>query len=162
MTTWVVDTGPLIFLAKLGRLGLLHREDIKVYIPQAVLDEVRGKVDQATREIEKACGSWLSVQKVGDQRTVEILLAALDVGEAQVIVLAKELDADRIVIDDLDARRFARRAGFKIVGTLGLLLAARLRGDIPSLRAEIEQLELLGFRVAPLLVQAVLSEAGEK
>ncbi len=162
MTAWVADTGPLIFLAKLGHLDLLRCGDAQVYIPQAVLNETRGKLDQATSEIEKARRSWLSVRKVSDRRTVEILLATLDLGEAEVIVLAKELDADRIVIDDLDARRFARRAGFKIVGTLGLLLAARLRGDIPSVQAEIEQLELLGFRAAPLLVKAILREAGEK
>ncbi len=162
MTVWVVDTAPLIFLAKLGHLDLLRCKDAQVFIPHAVLNETRAKSDQATSEIEKARRSWLSVQKVGDRRTVEILLATLDLGEAEVIVLAKELDADRVVIDDLDARRFARRAGFKIVGTLGLLLVARLHGDIPSVRAEIERLELLGFRAAPLLVQAILREAGEE
>jgi predicted nucleic acid-binding protein len=48
-----------------------------------------------------------------------------------------------------------------LVGTLGLLLAARLRGDILSLKEEIEQLQELGFYVAPDLVEAVLEEAGE-
>jgi len=92
---------------------------------------------------------------------VSILLASLDRGEAEVLVLAKELDADRVVMDDLDARRFARRAGFDLVGTLGLLLAARLRGEIPSVQQEIEQLRTLGFRVASPLVEAILREAGE-
>jgi hypothetical protein len=66
-----------------------------------------------------------------------------------------------VVLDDLDARRFARRLGLGMVGTVGLLLAARLRGELPSLHQEIEQLEVLGFRVAPDLVEAVLRVAGE-
>ncbi len=162
MTTWVADTGPLIFLAKLGRLGLLQHGADQVYVPQAVLNEVQAKPDEATKAIEEASRSWLSVRKVGDQRTVEILLATLDRGEAEVIVLAKELDADRVVMDDLDARRFARRAGFDLVGTLGLLLAARLRGEIPTVGEEIERLQILGFRITPSLVEAILREAGEK
>lgn len=101
------------------------------------------------------------MQEVGDRRTVEILIAALDLGEAEVIVLVKEVDADRVVMDDLDARRFARRAGFDLVGTFGLLLAARLRGDIPSLKEKIDQLRALGLYAAPDLVEAILKEAGE-
>jgi len=161
VTTWVTDTGPLIFLAKLGRLDLLHCGADEVYAPWAVLNEVRAKPDEASEAIEEAMRSWLSVQEVGDQRMVSILLASLDRGEAEVLVLAKELDADRVVMDDLDARRFARRAGFDLVGTLGLLLAARLRGEIPSVQQEIEQLRTLGFRVASPLVEAILREAGE-
>lgn len=161
MTTWVVDTGPLIFLAKLGRLNLLQYEADKVCVPQTVLTEVQAQPDEATTAIEAATRSWLSMHAVSDQRTVEILQAELDLGEAEVIVLAKELEADRVVMDDLDARRFARRAGFDLVGTLGLLLAARLRSDIPSLKEEIERLQALGFYVAPDLVEAVLKEAGE-
>jgi len=161
VTIWVADTGPLIFLAKLGRLDLLQHGVGRVYVPQAVLNEVRAKPDEAAKAIEEASHSWLSARKVGDQRAVEILLAALDLGEAEVIVLAKELDADRVVMDDLDARRFARRAGFSLVGTLGLLLAARLRGEIPSVKEEIERLSVLGFRATPALVEAILREAGE-
>jgi predicted nucleic acid-binding protein len=161
VTLWVVDTSPLIFLAELGRLDLLRRGADTVCVPRAVLREAQAKPDAAAEAIEQACRSWLSVREVSDRHTVEILLAALDVGEAEVIVLAKELDADRVVMDDLDARRFARRAGFAIIGTLGVLLAAHLRGEIPSVGKEIERLQVLGFRATPSLVGAVLREAGE-
>jgi len=161
VNTWVTDTGPLIFLTKLGRLDLLQRGADEVYAPQAVLNEVRARPDEASEAIVEAAQSWLSVQDVGDQRMASFLLASLDRGEAEVLVLAKELDADRVVMDDLDARRFARRAGFDLVGTLGLPLAARLRGEIPSVQQEIEHLRTLGFRAASPLVEAILREAGE-
>jgi predicted nucleic acid-binding protein len=66
-----------------------------------------------------------------------------------------------VVIDDLDGRRFAYRLGLAPIGTLGLLLAARLRGDLPSLHQEIERLEAAGFRISGALRRAVLERAGE-
>lgn len=161
MTTWVVDTSPLIFLAKLDRLDLLTMGADVVWVPQAVLDEVRAKPDEATQAIEQVSQRWLSVHRVSNREAVEMLLANLDLGEAEAIVLAKEVKADKVVMDDLDARRYARRVGFDLIGTMGLLLAAHLRGEIPSIREEIERLQELGFRVAQPLVEAILREAGE-
>ncbi len=161
MTIWVVDTSPLIFLAKLGHLDLLRKGADTAYMPRAVLEEVRAKPDAATQVIEHACQTWLSVRPVGDRQAAEIIQADLDLGEAEVIALAREVGADRVVMDDLDARRFASLLGLDMVCTVGLLLAARLRGELPSLRQEIERLESLGLRVAPSLVEAVLRTAGE-
>ncbi|MEJ2737377.1 MAG: DUF3368 domain-containing protein [Anaerolineae bacterium] len=161
MTKWVVDTSPLIFLSKLGRLNLLQAGADTVCVPRAVMGEIRAKPDEATRLIERASQSWLTVREVHNRQAVEILLADLGLGEAEVIVLAKEIDADRVVMDDLDARRFARRVDLNLVGTMGLLLAARLRGEIPSLLEDTDQLQALGFHVTPSLRGALLREAGE-
>ncbi len=161
MTLWVVDTSPLIFLAKLDRLDLLRQSADVIYIPNAVWEEVRSKSDAAYVQVEEATGTWLKVQPVANTEAVELLLADLDWGEAETIVLAKTLKAERIVLDDLDARRFARRAGLRPVGTLGLLLAARLRGDIPSVRIGIDRLQAFGFRATSELIEAALQEAGE-
>ncbi|MBN1933129.1 MAG: DUF3368 domain-containing protein [Anaerolineae bacterium] len=161
MTVWVVDTSPLIFMSRLGRLNLLQSGADQVVIPQAVFDEIQVRPDEAARQIEQATLSWLTVKQVDDLDAVDLLRADLDRGEAEVIVLAKKLGADWVIIDDLDARRFARRVGLNLVGTVGLLLAARLRGEITSLRGEIERLEQLGFRVAPSLANAMLEAAQE-
>jgi len=162
VTTWIVDTSPLIFLAKLGHLDLLRRSADAVCVPRAVLDEVHAKPDEATHAIEQAGRSWLAVRRVDNRDAVDILQAALDLGEAKVIVLARETHADKVVMDDLDARRFARRVGLDLIGTMGLLLAAHLRGEMSSVRKEIERLEALGFRAVPPLVEAILGEASEQ
>ena len=81
--------------------------------------------------------------------------------EAEAIVLSMELQAERLLIDDQDARRFAIRSGLTVVGTLGILLVAKQRGVIASLRTEINALASLGFRANPRLVTAVLQSAGE-
>jgi hypothetical protein len=158
---WVVDTEPLIFLSKLDHPDLLRSAAETVCVSQAVIDEIQAKPDEAALAVDHACHSWLSVRQVGNQQAVEILLADLGRGEAETIVLAKELEANRVVIDDLDARRYARRIGLELIGTLGLLLLARLEGKIISLGQEIERLEAAGFRAAPELVESLLLEAGE-
>jgi uncharacterized protein len=58
--------------------------------------------------------------------------------------------------------RLADRLGLKLVGTLGLLLTSKLRGEIPSLRAEIDRLRRGGFRASPALVKEILRSADEE
>lgn len=80
----------------------------------------------------------------------------------KVVALALELGTKDVVLDDLDARRFARRNGLKPIGTLGLLLAARRAGIIPAVSPEIEALRKAGFHASEALVQRILSEAEEQ
>ncbi|HUM37330.1 MAG TPA: DUF3368 domain-containing protein [Anaerolineae bacterium] len=161
MSLWVVDASPLIFLAKLERLDLLRQAAGSVCLPQAVADEIQARPDMATQVLEQALRTWIEVRVVDNRMAVDLLLAELDLGEAEVIVLAKILNAEYVVMDDLDARRFARRVGLRPVGTPGLLLTARLRGEIPSLQAEIQRLEKFGFRVSSALKAQLLRAAGE-
>lgn len=161
MSLWVTDSSPLIFLAKLNRLDLLRQEAEEVLAPPAVFMEIAGQDDEAAFRIEEARRTWLQVRPVKDLRLSAVLKRELGDGEAEAISLALENDAARIVLDDLDARRLADRLGLKVVGTLGLLLAAKLRGEILSLRAEIDRLRREGFRAGPALVEEILRVAGE-
>ena len=162
MKLWVSDTSPLLFLAKLDRLDLLRSTAVEITVPEAVFHEIQQRQDEACRKLEDARRSWLQARAITDRALVEVLLADLDEGEAEAISLAFELGADRVLMDDLDGRRFARRIGLTPVGTLGVLLAARQTGRIPSLRAEVEKLLERGFRAHEDLVTRVLREAGEE
>jgi predicted nucleic acid-binding protein len=161
MSLWVTDSSPLIFLAKLNRLDLLRQEAQEILAPPAVLREITEQDDEAKRQLEKAQQTWLEVRPVRDVRLLAVLKRELGDGEAEAITLALETHAARIVLDDLDARRLADRLGLRLVGTLGLLLASKLRGEIPSLRAEIDRLRRRGFRASPALVEEILRSADE-
>lgn len=161
MSRWVTNTSPLIFLAKLDRLELLRKAADEIFVPSAVIEEIRQHADEASEKIEETLSSWLQVKQVRDRQIIDVLLADLDYGEAEAIALAREMGADRIVMDDLDARRLAWRLNLNVIGTLGLLLGARLRGELASLKQEIDRLHREGFRVSAALVEAVLREAGE-
>lgn len=161
MNIGVVNTSPLVFLGNLGRLELVRHEGREVYIPRAVAEEIAEKPDAAAQAVRAACATWMQVRNVTDETAVPLVQASLHKGEAEAIVLATELHAERLVMDDQDARRFANRCGLAVIGTLGILLAAKQRGAIASLRAEINALVSLGFRANPRLVTAVLQSAGE-
>jgi uncharacterized protein len=161
MSIWVVNTSPLVFLGNLRRLELLRQEGQEVYIPRAVAREVAEKPDAAAQAVQAASETWMRVRDVAGRTAVSFVQAALHRGEAEAIVLATELQAAWLVMDDQDARRFANRCGLRTVGTLGILLAAKQNGKIPSLRFEIERLQALGFRVNPRLLTAVLQRADE-
>lgn len=156
MSLWVVDASPLIFLAKIDRLSLLQSSADRILVPDVVLAEIRAQDDSAATRVDQAAEVWL--------RPVPSPADAPEppVGELAVIELALERRAERVVLDDRAARRQARAEGLSVVGTLGLLLAARLRGEIADLGREIDRLEYHGFRASPQLVQRVLSEAGER
>jgi predicted nucleic acid-binding protein len=158
---WVVDTSPLIFLAKLDRLALLQRRAKRILVPPAVIEEVRRHPDAAALEVEAALSSWLELRPVEDRRLVAMLRADLGSGEAEVLALAQKSSADRVVMDDLEGRRYVHRLGLSVVGTLGLLLVARQAGEIPCLGDDIERLRAAGFRASDQLVEAVLRTAGE-
>ncbi len=123
MSVWVVDASPLIFLAKLDRLDLLIKGASQILVPPTVLNEVQAHSDAASSKIEEAL-PFFDVRMPASLSSVKILKANLDAGEAEVIALGMESNAERFVMDDLEARRFARRVGLPLIGTLGLLLAS--------------------------------------
>jgi hypothetical protein len=156
---WVLDTSPLLFLAKIDRLQVLRAAADELLVSPAVWEEIQARDDDATELVRGAIDEgWLELS--APDRPTELVFQ-LGTGESEAIGLARERGADRVVMDDLRARRVARQVGLLPIGTLGILLAARLRGEIPSLRAEIQKLQTAGFRVSPALVEAVLRNAGE-
>lgn len=78
------------------------------------------------------------------------------------IELAKELHADRLLIDERKGRQLAIKAGLSVIGLLGVVLLARRNGLIPSARALIERLENeAGAYFSPNLIESALESAGE-
>ncbi len=85
----------------------------------------------------------------------------LDEGEAEVIVLAIEKSVDLILLDDYEARQFARRYGLKITGTIGILLRAKYDGKIKNLKVEMDKLIKSGFWIGVDLYNKILEDVGE-
>lgn len=157
----IVNTAPLIFLSKLNRLELLRQGVETVFVPPSVLRELRTVPDEATVAVESALSSWLIERACTSTSLLEVISRSIDPGEAEVIALALDMGITDVVLDDLDARRFARRNGLQPIGTLGLLLAAKQNGLIPSLQEEIDRLRSFGLRATDVLIAAILKDAGE-
>ena len=89
-------------------------------------------------------------------------MADLGPGEAEVLMLALESQGTTVVLDDRLARRVAETLGLALTGTLGLLLDAKRAGLIRAVGPLVDQLQSLGFRLAPHTRAAVLRLAGEQ
>jgi predicted nucleic acid-binding protein len=157
--TVVADASTLIGLSRIKRLNLLRDLYGEVVIPQSVYDEVVIESKHGSEEIKTA--KYLKVEKVADSKVVELFLGYLGRGEAEALTLSKEKEADIILIDEKKARKVARRAGFEVVGVLGLLLAAKNMALIPAVKPFIEELNKQGFRLSKKVTERVLKEAGE-
>jgi predicted nucleic acid-binding protein len=158
----VSNTTPLIGLASLGRFDLLPQLFTVVHIPQAVYDEVvvAGREKRIARH-EVASSSWIKVMTVKDRLAVEVLLDELDPGEAETIILARELGADWTLMDERKGRRKLDQLGMPRIGTLGILLKAKQLGLLPQIRSDIERLRQRGFSLSQAVVEAALEQAGE-
>ena len=114
----VSNTGPIIALSQIGRLDLLPALFGRIFIPQAVRDELiqcRAQVDAA---------DWIEVDSISDTSTVDVLRERLDAGESEAIALAIQLNADLVLIDEARGRRVADSRGLSYIGTLGLIVEA--------------------------------------
>jgi len=156
----VVNTTPVISLAMINRIDLLHQFYGKVIIPPAVRSEVLAGGPQGIGRVELSAANWIETISLQDPGWAD-LLADLDRGEAEVIALAQELNADLVIIDERLARRYAKRAGLTLTGTLGLLLKAKERGFIPQVAPLIEQLRQGGIRLGDSVVAETLKLADE-
>ena len=155
----ISDASILIGLARIGQLSLLEKLYSQVTIPEAVWEEVSVKVKPGEEAIKKA--PFIKVEKVEDDRATRLLLGSLGEGEAEVLTLAKEKNADLILIDEKKARKIARGAGFKMMGILGLMIVAKGEGIIENIKPLLEKLNEEGFRLSGEVIRKVLEEAEE-
>ena len=102
----VSNTTPLIGFASIDRFELLHELFATIHIPEAVYNEavVAGPEVGGARE-QVSSAKWIEVVAVKDRLAVDVLLDELDLGEAEAIVLARELGADWVLMDEKKGRR---------------------------------------------------------
>jgi predicted nucleic acid-binding protein len=158
----VTNAGPLIYLSVLQRFDLLRRLFDRVYLSQAVLDEVavQGAGLPGADETRAAVrNGWLYLTAVKNRLAVDALCDELDLGEAESIVLARELNVRRVLLDDGRARVKAQSMGLSVTGTIGVLLLARRSEIDVDLRHDLDVLIQSNFRLSRELYDRVISAA---
>jgi predicted nucleic acid-binding protein len=160
-TCIVADAGPLIGLARIGRLDLLRGLFDTTILPPSVYAECVRAPDKpgAVAIAEAVNGKWLVVRSPSTTEASR-LSTALGPGESDAIALAVELGC-LILVDDKLARGTARAAGLRVIGTGGVLLAAKARALLPSVAPLLEQLQAAGYHLSEDLVGRILELAGE-
>jgi predicted nucleic acid-binding protein len=128
----VVDASPLIALARIERLELLREMFGDVVVPSAVWHEVVAAGSDKAGAAQIATVAWIRRRDVVDQSAVAALRRDLGAGEAEAIVLARELPAGLLIMDEYLGRVAAKDFGVRTVGLVGVLVEARNRGLLPD------------------------------
>jgi predicted nucleic acid-binding protein len=150
----VSDTSAITSLLQIGKANLLQLLYGRVLIPDAVQAELL----RTHLEIP----SFVEVHYATNRERVRQLETQLDRGEAEAIVLAQELKADLLLMDDQIGRAVARREGLRITGLAGVAVDAKRREKISSVRELLAQLEgMAGFRISAAVKAEALRLAGE-
>jgi uncharacterized protein len=119
----ISNTTPIISLMKIDKLFLLKELYQKVIIPASVFKEIEnGKEKPYYQDLKQF--SWIEIQSIKNQPSLRYIFD-LDEGEAEVLILADEIHADLIIMDEALGRRYTKQLDFKLTGTLGILLKAK-------------------------------------
>ena len=151
----IVNSTPLIILSKIGELEILKNLYGEIIIPRAVFEEVTIKSD-AIKNL-----SWIKILEVQDKSNRKIYQAKLHDGEVEVMMLAKEISADLLIIDDNAAKKTAKFLGFTVTGTLGILLKAKSEEIISEVKPILEKMLAENFYIGDEIIKLVLKTAGE-
>jgi len=145
----VSDTSCLILFYKIGELDLLKKLYGKLHITETVLKEFNQPVPvwievvEPTTDLQKGLSSYL------------------DKGEATAISLAAEHENSLLIIDEIKGRKAAKEIGISVTGSLGVLIAAKNKGHIQTVKPLIEKIQKTNFRISEELVEYVLDKVNE-
>jgi predicted nucleic acid-binding protein len=158
----IVNSTPIISLALINQLEFLQQLYGEILIPPAVYSEVLAGGSKRIGNDQFLQAKSIRQQPLEDPRRADLLLSDLDRGEAEVIALAQEINADLVIIDERLGRRHAKRLGLILTGTLGVLLKAKEQQLVVEIKPLIEQLLQGGIRLGDVVVAEVLKLAGEE
>ena len=152
----VSNASPLISLIQLNKLEILKRMYLNILISEEVYKEISHKEQREClqKEIRKAWIKKIKVPKLN-------VLHDLGIGEASSISLALQYDKSLLIIDDLEARSFAKSIGLEVIGTVGVLLFAKEKKIIDNLKNLLDKLQIKNLWLSNELYKKILNLAGE-
>ena len=158
----ILNSSPVLHLtAGLGSLDVLPTLYSPVLVPAEVLRELESgaRLDDVAVQLRRTAGIEIRSTRAGIS---PLLAGELDLGESAVIALALELPGATVVLDDLKARRVARRSAIPMTGSIGVLLHAKRLGKLASVAEAIERIRARGAWLSDAVVARALELAGEQ
>ena len=144
----ISDTTAITTLLKAEQAGLLQELFERVFVPQAVWDELK--------EFHQDIPGFVELRPVSNRGQRLPGTESLGRGEAEALLLAKELSARLLLTDDRKARVAARRLHIPCIGLVGMVVQARQLGKISSVHDLLDVIEAKG---GLYLSDAVIAEA---
>ena len=144
----VADSTCLIALERIDQIEILPALFEPVLIPPAVAQEFGISFP------------WLKIERLSDQALVVALKMMIDDGEAEAIALSQDQKC-RVILDDRQARRVGQNMGLRVIGTVGILILAKQRGILSTVKPVLQNLDDTGFYISAALKKEALRVAEE-
>jgi predicted nucleic acid-binding protein len=154
----VSNTTPIISLSSIGKIEILKDLFQEIIIPQAVYDEIKVKQAYGYNEVDL---SFITVQTIQNTEREKLLLEQLDTGEAQAIVLSKEINADNTIIDENTGYIMAKESGLNVIRTLSILLKAKEVEIITEVKPLLDEMTSKGRWYSNHVYYSFLKKANE-
>lgn len=154
----VSNTTPIISLASIQKLDILKELFKEVLIPEAVYGEIKAKQGYGYEEVDL---DYIKVVPIEGKIYRDLLLNQLDLGEAETIMLAKELNADFVIIDDNLGYKIAKNSGLNVIRTLSILLKAKDKGIIKEIKPLLDEMMSKGRWYSEKVYENFLKRIGE-
>ncbi|MBW7856979.1 MAG: DUF3368 domain-containing protein [Leptonema sp. (in: Bacteria)] len=149
-STIITDASCLIILSKINELQLLKEIYTKICTTPTIAAEFGDPLPQ-----------WIEICKLHDNTKQKLLELYLDKGESSAIALAMEIPKSILMIDDHKARQVAKYLGLVYTGTIGVIIKAKIKGIIPSIKPLIDKIKATNFYISKELEEIAIKEAKE-
>jgi predicted nucleic acid-binding protein len=146
----ISDTSCLIILAKINELDLLQKMYGKIHTTMDIAEEYGDSLPD-----------WIIIADVKDKTKQKLLELQIDRGESSAIALALENNESTIILDDNKARKVAWQLGLSYTGTIGIIIKAKLKGIIPTIKPILNKIRQTDFRISDELERIAMKEAKE-
>ncbi len=147
------DSSPLVVLVRTGYEYVLSSLFGRIVIPPEVAAEVASSHrPDAVRAFMATPPAWLEIRPAASVEDI----AGLHAGEKAAISLAREISADRLIIDERSGRQAAAARQISVVGTIGVLEIAA-RESLVDLGQAFEAVKRTDFWVSPRFLDERLS-----
>ena len=154
----VSNATPIISLASVDKLSLLKDLFGKVYVPRAVVNEILTGKYPGHKELDS---DFFEIVEVNNKINLSFLLNDLDLGEAESIVVAKEIEADLLLIDERLGYKIAQLQGLPVIGTLTVLLMGKKKGLIKAVKPVLDEMIEKGRWYSQKVYNHFLKSIGE-
>ena len=154
----ICNATPIISLCSVGYEFILKKLFHNIFIPQAVDMELR-LVDKPGSHFSDL--KWVEVVSVQNKEVVVFLRKDIDKGEAETIALAKQMNANVVIIDENAGYQIAKHFGLPVIRTLSILKVAKDKKIISEIRPIVEQMVKKGRWYSKNVIDKFLGDVGE-
>ena len=150
LKTIISDTSCFIVLSKIGQMELLQQLFRNIITTPEIAEE-----------FDEPLPNWVEIVSVKDKYKQKLFDVQVDNGEASAMALALEIENSLLIIDDYKARKLAKNLNIDYTGTIGVIILAKQKGIIESVKPIFEKIKETNFRISADLELQALIQAKE-